>query len=358
MALKESYKVIGVMSGTSLDGLDLACCTYKRNGKGWSFSIVKAQTISYKNQWIKKLSGAHLLSGAALVELDVNFGIFLGESIMKFIKDERMKIDFIASHGHTVFHQPSKGFTCQIGNGNAIYSVTGIPVIHDFRSLDVILGGEGAPLVPVGDRYLFAEYDVCVNLGGIANLSMEVNKQRRAFDVSFNNMALNYLAAKVGKQFDRNGSMASEGSMDEALLRKLSSMYRTLRKTRPSLGREIFEKKVQPLLDDETISINDRLATATESSAIEIIDAIPRTKKIQKVLLTGGGAFNSFFVARLLEHSADRLTLIVPEEEIIKFKEALVFGFLGVLRVRDEANCLRTVTGASRDNSGGVLVGF
>jgi anhydro-N-acetylmuramic acid kinase len=358
MALKESYKVIGVMSGTSLDGLDLACCNFKRYEKGWSFSILKAQTIRYSSRWIQKLSGAHLLSGAALVELDVSFGKFLGESIMKFMKNERFKIDFIASHGHTVFHQPPKSFTYQIGNGNAIHSVTGIPVINDFRSLDVMLGGEGAPLVPVGDRYLFAEYDVCVNLGGIANLSMEVNKQRKAFDVSFNNMALNYLAAKVGKEFDRNGSMASEGSLDERLLRKLTSIYSTLRKTRPSLGREIFEKKIKPLLDNEKIPVNDRLATVTESSAVEVMDAIPRSKKNQKVLLTGGGAFNAFFLSRLLDLSADRVTLIVPDEEIIKFKEAVVFGFLGVLRVRDEANCLRSVTGASRDNSGGVLVGF
>jgi anhydro-N-acetylmuramic acid kinase len=358
MAVKDKYKVVGVMSGTSLDGLDIACCTFVQLAKGWSFKIDHAQTIKYSGKWLNKLANAHVLSAPQLLELDSEYGKLVGKFVADFIVEKKFRPDFISSHGHTVFHQPDKGFTFQIGNGTAVYSVTGIPVVCDFRSLDVLLGGEGAPLVPAGDRYLFGEYEICLNLGGIANLSMEINRERIAFDICFNNMALNYLAAKTGKTFDRSGRLASEGQVNRSLLKRLDKVYSKFRKHRPSLGRELFEKHVQPLLDDENISISDRLATCNESAAIEIMRAIPTDKKIRRLLCTGGGAFNSYFISRLLDLSHDRVTLIVPEDDIIKFKEALIFAFLGILRVRDEINCLKSVTGADRNSSGGVLIGF
>lgn len=354
----EKYKVIGLMSGTSLDGLDIACCTFTKNTNGWRYKIERAETVKYPKPWLIKLAEAHTLSGEALVELDVSYGKYLGKVTAGFILKNKLKVNFIASHGHTIYHQPKKGFTYQIGNGTALHAITGIPVVFDFRSLDVLLGGQGAPLVPVGDKFLFSEYEVCLNLGGIANLSMDVKRERVAFDICFVNMGLNYLAAIAGKEYDKNGSMAFMGEINKDLLKNLDKVYAPLRTKKPSLGREIFESKIKPLLDNKKISLHDRLRTFTESSAKEIVMAFPDTKNTARVLCTGGGAFNTFFVSRILALSDDKATLILPEDEIIKFKEALVFAFLGVLRVRDEMNCLKSVTGASRNSSGGVLVGF
>lgn len=346
------------MSGTSLDGLDVAYCHFSKLKTGWKYAIKTAMTIKYPAAWIRKLSSAQNLNGEELVALDVAYGKFLGKACEEFIGQQKIKVDFIASHGHTVYHQPDKGFTYQLGNGNALHAVCRIPVIYDFRSLDVQLGGEGAPLVPVGDKLLFGEYDVCLNLGGIANLSMDVKGQRIAYDICFVNMGLNYLAAKIGKPFDDGGQIASIGVVNTTMLKKLNRVYGSLRDKRPSLGREIFEQRIQPILDQTNIQIQDKLRTFIESAAIEISSAIISGKKNAKVLCTGGGTFNSFFVSCLLEHCGDHAALIIPEEDVVKFKEALVFSFLGVLRIQRQRNCLKSVTGATRDSSGGVLVGL
>jgi anhydro-N-acetylmuramic acid kinase len=358
MESKAKYKVIGLMSGTSLDGLDIAYCSFKKAEKGWEYSIEQAEMLRYPSTWMKSLSTAHEFSGKNLVELDVNYGKYLGTVCRDFIDRHKCKPDFIASHGHTVFHQPEKGFTFQIGNGNALHSITGLPVVFDFRSLDVFRGGQGAPLVPAGDKFLFSDYDVCLNLGGIANISTDVNKSRIAFDVCFSNMGLNYLMAKVKKPYDKNGQMSADGEIDKGLLKSLDKVYASLRKKRPSLGREGFQSQIKPLLDQEKIPLKNRLRTFTESAAKEIVAAIAERKKNPKVLCTGGGAFNSFLVSRMLDLAADQATFMIPDEEIVKFKEAMVFAFLGVLRVRDEVNCLKSVTGATRDSSSGVLAGF
>lgn len=358
MKTKATFRVIGLMSGTSLDGLDIAYCTFRKNKSAWKYKIEIADTVKYPSSWLKKLSGAHILNGVDLITLDADFGRYLGKVTSDFILKHNLKTDFISSHGHTIFHQPAKGFTYQIGNGNAIYAVSGVPVVYDFRSLDVMLGGEGAPLVPAGDKFLFNQYDVCLNLGGIANLSMDIKKIRIAYDICFCNMGVNYLAAKAGKQIDNEGNMAAQGELNAALLNQLRKIYAGMEKKRPSLGREIFEKQIQPLLDQDNIPLNDRLRTLTESSAIEIVSSILDGKKHAKVLCTGGGVFNSFLISRMLEHCGDRATLIIPENDIVKFKEALVFAFLGVLRVRGEINCLKTVTHSSTNSSGGAIIGF
>jgi anhydro-N-acetylmuramic acid kinase len=359
MDSKNNFKVIGLMSGTSLDGLDIACCTFKRSAEGWKYNLQKTATIRYSPTWTRKLSTAHQLSGEQLMALDSEYGKYLGNVSADFIRQHKLRgIDFIASHGHTVFHQPEKGFTCQLGNGNALHAVAKLPVVSDFRTLDVMLGGQGAPLVPAGDQWLFGEYDVCLNLGGIANLSATTSRQRIAFDICFANMGLNYLAAKAGKTFDAGGNLASEGELRPSMLKALSGVYAKLRSKRPSLGREIFEQRIKPILEEDSSSISDRLRTFTESIAIEIAQAVLQDKKKVTVLCTGGGAVNSFLITRLLDHCGDRAELILPEDDIIKFKEALVFAFLGVLRVCGEPNCLKSVTGAIHDNAGGVLAGF
>lgn len=346
------------MSGTSLDGLDIAYCQFRENEKGWTYSIKKATTVKYTATWMEKLSTAHNLSGEQLAELDSAYGKFLGKTCDDFRKKNHLRADFIASHGHTVFHQPRKGFTYQLGNGNALHAACGLPVIFDFRSLDVMLGGEGAPLVPAGDRHLFGAYDVCLNLGGIANLSMDVKGARVAFDICFANMGLNYLMGKVGKEFDKDGAMSSDGIVNPSLLKELNKIYMSLHKRRPSLGREIFEQRVKPLLDMPGMRLKDKLRTFTASCVNEIALAILSARSKPNVLCTGGGAFNSFFISQLLDVCGDEATLIIPDNDTIKFKEALIFAFLGVLRVKGEVNCLMSVTGAGRDSSGGMMVGF
>jgi anhydro-N-acetylmuramic acid kinase len=357
MDSKHKYKVIGLMSGTSLDGVDIAYCTFSFK-KRWTFVIEKAETIRYSSQWFKKLSEAHSLSAEQLLELDHAYGKFLGDICKTFIKKNKIKsVDFISSHGHTVFHQPEKGFTLQIGNGNDIHATTALPVIFDFRSLDVAHGGQGAPLVPIGDKLLFDDYNVCLNLGGIANLSYELKKERLAFDVCYVNMGLNYLASKVGKKYDEQGDLASTGELNQPLLNKLNAVYLTTNQKRPALAREFFERKLQPLLDQENISVPDRLRTFVEAIAQQLSEVILKSGKKRTVLCTGGGTLNSFLMYRLVEHCGDDATLIIPEREVIDFKEALVFAFLGVLRSRNEINCLKSVTGATQNSSSGLLIG-
>ena len=346
------------MSGTSLDGLDIAYCRFVKNKTGWTYSIDEAATIKYPSSLKKKLSTAHLLPGVELIALDTEYGRFLGVTCKSFVDKYKLKVDFIASHGHTIFHQPSKGFTYQLGNGNALHAVSELPVIFDFRSLDVQRGGEGAPLVPVGDKLLFSEYDVCLNLGGIANVSMDIKNSRKAYDVCFMNIGLNFLSASLGKSYDRGGAIAAKGSVNPGMLTKLDKVYERLRSKRPSLGREIFEAQILPILNTKSVSTEDKMRTLVESAAREIAGAVVSRTEVAKVLCTGGGTFNAFFVSCLLDHCSDRAALIIPEESVVKFKEALVFAFLGVLRVMQQPNCLKSVTGARSDSSGGVLVGL
>lgn len=358
MPTKSKYRVIGLMSGTSLDGLDIAHCVFQNLKSGWKFSIEQSSSVKYSAKWSSRLSQAHRLPGSDLMALDADFGSYMGELIRNFIVKHKLKVDFIASHGHTVFHQPENGFTTQIGNGYSMAVTSGLPVVYDFRMLDVALGGEGAPLVPAGDRLLFHEYDVCLNMGGIANLSLDVKGKRLAYDICFCNTPLNILAAEASMKFDKNGMMAAEGTVNEKLMTSLKKLYQKYRARRPSLGREIFEKDFAMLLNRGAVSLEDRLATFTESAAIEICSAIKSHRSNARVLCTGGGAFNSFLISRMLEHGGDDLTFIIPDDEVVKFKEAMVFGFLGVLRVRNEINCLKSVTNAERDSSSGTMIGF
>lgn len=358
MNSKQLYKVIGLMSGTSLDGVDIAYCTFTFDN-GWSFNLESAKTVPYPSAWSTKLRTAHTLSAEKLLALDAEYGAYLGSLCNTFIRKNKIKdLHFIASHGHTIYHQPENKFTFQIGNGNALHAATSLPVINDFRSLDVLFGGQGAPLVPVGDMHLFSDYDVCLNLGGIANLSLDHKGKRLAYDVCFLNMGLNYLAGKMRKQYDTAGATASTGEVNMILLEKLNKIYGALRNKRPSLGRELFEHKVQALLDNKRISTKDKLRTFIESAALEIVYAVRKYGNQKTVLCTGGGAFNSFLIYRMIELAGDDITFVIPDHDIVNFKEAIVFAFLGVLRIRNEVNSLKSVTGASRDSSGGVMIGF
>ncbi|MFW5773358.1 MAG: anhydro-N-acetylmuramic acid kinase, partial [Tangfeifania sp.] len=208
------YKIIGIMSGTSLDGLDIAAVEFSYNNGNCDFQIIAAETGTYSHDWENRLRKSTELSGEKLIQLHTDYGRFLGKEIKRFIKRTGFVPELLASHGHTVFHQPEKGFTFQVGSGAHIAAETGITTIADFRTGDVALGGQGAPLVPVGDRLLFSQYESCLNLGGFANISFEKERKRMAFDICPANFILNNLARKLGKSFDESGELGRQGTID------------------------------------------------------------------------------------------------------------------------------------------------
>jgi anhydro-N-acetylmuramic acid kinase len=361
---KNSIKAVGLMSGTSLDGLDLVAVEFWQTGEKWQFKIEAAETLEYSAERKNRLKNAPELSGVELIQLHTEYGRFLGSETKRFIAENHFQPDIIASHGHTIFHQPEKGFTFQAGSGFEIAAVTGITTIADFRSGDVALGGQGAPLVPVGDRLLFSEYEYCLNLGGFANISFEKNGKRIAFDICPVNIVLNHFAEKQGFAFDKNGELGLKGKVNVELLNNLNQMdfYRV--EPPKSLGREWVEQVFMPVLSDFEITEEDKLRTIYEHIAQQIAGIIGRGEGEVggkdkgegrgggRILVTGGGAFNAFLIE--LISGKTPVELVIPANEIVNFKEALIFAFLGVLKIRGEINCLASVTGASRDSIAGL----
>jgi anhydro-N-acetylmuramic acid kinase len=355
----ERYTLIGLMSGTSGDGLDLAHCHFEYQKGLWNYEILQAETRPFPKELGEALATSHLLSGLDLSLLDVNFGRWMGEQVKNFCLEQQVKPMAVASHGHTVFHQPEKGLSLQIGNGWALHQASGERVLADFRMLDVQLGGQGAPLVPIGDQLLFSQVDFCINLGGISNLSLDKNGQRIAFDCSPFNLLLNREAVKLGSAYDHDGAWARAGNLNEPLLAQLNALPFYAVSGAKSLGRESIDQVFIPLLKQPGLSPKDCLRTLVEHFAIQIA-ALIRThasKAAPSVLLTGGGAYNRYFVERLDHHLCQQWIQVEATKELIEFKEALIFAFLGVLKLRGEANALASVTGAIRDSSGGMVFG-
>jgi anhydro-N-acetylmuramic acid kinase len=347
----QKYNVIGVMSGTSLDGLDIAHCSFQLEDR-WSFRLLEAKTIPYDTEWKNRLGKLLKADGETLATVHTQFGEYIGKRVRVFIRENGLSPDYIACHGHTVFHQPENRMTLQIGDGNVVAVETGIPVIYDFRSRDIALGGQGAPLVPIGDRLLFPDYDLCLNLGGIANISYEEQGVRRAFDVCPVNMLLNHLSGELGQSYDQGGRLSRSGTLHSGLLDTLNGLdFYKVRKAK-TLGREWFDGVIVPLVSNIPVDVKDKLRTAVEHIAYQIAESLS-AKERGKMLVTGGGAYNAFLIEKIREKS--RLEVIVPGEDLVNFKEALVFAFLGVLRVRHEINCLASVTGARQDSCGGII---
>ncbi|MDA3952713.1 MAG: anhydro-N-acetylmuramic acid kinase [Bacteroidales bacterium] len=346
-----SYKAIGIMSGTSLDGLDIVLSEFTFQSK-WSFSILKYITVDYSDEWKEKLSNAATLNGLNLSILNKRFGKFIGESVLTFLENTNFKIDLIASHGHTVFHQPEKKLTLQIGDGNEIASATEITTISDFRSLDVALGGHGAPLVPIGDKLLFSEYDYCINIGGFANISFDKDEIRFAYDICPANIILNSLANKLGSPFDKGGKLGRLGKINSEFLKKLNNLDYYNKIYPKSLGKEWLDTSFTPIIKDFKITTKDQIRTIYEHIAQQISSTIPNDNKY-KTLITGGGAYNDFLLELIKQKTKSQI--IIPNNIIIEYKEALIFAFLGVLKLENKVNCLSSVTGAKRDSSGGVI---
>ena len=350
--MKSHYYVLGLMSGSSLDGLDLALCHFEKTPGRWEYDVVAAQTFPYHDALRSQLAKAIELPAYEFVKLDVALGSFFADTVLAFLSGQPVKPDFIASHGHTTFHQPAIGLTSQIGSGAVIASRTGITTICDFRTTDVALGGQGAPLVPIGDELLFGHYDACLNLGGFSNISFRQDGRRVAFDISPCNMALNYLANQLGKAYDEDGEIARSGTMDQALFDRLNNLdfYRIT--GAKSLGKEWFDAVFRPCLDQSELPVADQLRTVTEHIAFRLAQSSDG-KRGETMLVTGGGARNVFLIERLRTIGAK--DIVIPDEQTIDFKEAIIFAFLGVLRMRGEVNCLSAVTGARKDSCGGTV---
>lgn len=345
-----SYSAIGLMSGTSLDGLDICHVEFSKS-ENWNFEILSSETIAYEESWKHKLQNATQLSAEDLLALDKEFGFFLGEKAQEFIlKQNISELYLIASHGHTVFHQPHRKFTLQIGDGRAIKIITNKTVVYDFRSQDVLMGGNGAPLVPIGDELLFSEFDACLNLGGFSNISLKKNEERIAFDISPVNVVLNFFAEKLGKNYDENGDFAKNGNINLVILEQLNALDFYKKQHPKSLGIEFVNAEIFPLLKDETPE--NVLATFTEHIALQIAKVF-NENQLKKVLVTGGGAFNSYLIEKLNEKTTSEI--IIPDEKIINFKEALIFALMGVLRMNNMVNVLCSATGSSANHSSGII---
>jgi len=351
------YKVLGLMSGTSLDGLDLAYCHLWQNNSLWNFSIVTAKTLSYSDELREQLKNAINLSEAEHAELHKVYGKYLGACAKGFIEANDLEVDFIASHGHTSHHRPEEGMTFQLGEGQIISDTCGKTVVCDFRTKDVSLGGQGAPLVPIGDRLLFNNYDFCLNLGGISNISFEKDGHRIAYDIGLANMPLNYITERMGLAFDDGGKKASSGTLDLELLETLNQLEYYKLPYPKSTGYEFFSSQVVPLIENSGATDMDLLHTFIHHNCEQIAKSLKdhQSKVNPSVLVTGGGALNDFFIKTLKAKLGSGFQLIVPETTIIDFKEALVFALMGVLKLEDDINVLSSVTGAREDSSSGKI---
>ncbi len=349
----KSYKVLGIMSGTSFDGIDFCLSEFKFFNNKWAFKILASSTIEYSVEWKNKILNIEDAKGADLMQLHFEYGHFLGEKSTYFLETHEETVDLIASHGHTIFHQIDRGFTFQLGHGAAIAARSAIPTVSDFRSLDVALGGEGAPLVPFGDQELFSDYKCCVNIGGIANLSFQKGDQSIAYDLAPANMVLNYLYQKEFQgEFDLDGEKSKSGKIVPDLYNRLKALPYYAQISPKSIGKEWVFENVIPILDQHRASTVDKLYTFSKQLCFEIAQAILENGLQNSVLITGGGAKNKFLMQLIKEEG---ITVKEVSTEIVDFKEALLFAFLGLNRYLGLENTLQSVTGASKNSCGGSV---
>jgi anhydro-N-acetylmuramic acid kinase len=366
------YRAIGLMSGSSLDGLDIVFAELQENGGKWSYEIKKADCYPYTEEWISRLKNAITLPALDYQLLHTDYGHYLGEQVNKFIEENELqyKVALIASHGHTTFHVPARRMTAQLGDGAAIASATQLPVVSDLRALDIAFGGQGAPIVPIGEKLLLGDYAYFLNLGGIANVSARPFSSTEsgqandviAFDICPANRVLNMLANEAGKDYDKDGEMASQGKVNNGLLDKLNALSYYTQPYPKSLANDFGTDIVYPIIREAGISINDALRTCVEHIAVQISKSIvglnnpkPPTSNFQ-LLVTGGGAFNTFMIQQLKDKLAElNIEVVVPDKNLVNFKEALIMALIGVLRWREEYNVISSVTGAARASVGGAL---
>lgn len=359
------YKVIGLMSGSSLDGLDIAFVHLQENGGKWGYEILHADCYEYDSTWIARLKNPIDLNALDYQLLHTEYGHYLGKQVNVFIEKNNLhhQVSLISSHGHTTFHVPEKLMTAQLGDGAAIAAETQLPVVTDLRAMDVAFGGQGAPIVPIGEKLLLGDYTYFLNLGGIANISANINDRFLAFDVCAANRVLNMLAEEKGVAFDKGGKIAAAGNINNELLQKLNKLEYYKRPHPKSLANDFGIETVFPIIKQSSLSIEDAMRTYVEHIVVQIknsIQSITRNHQLPttnyKLLATGGGAFNTFLINRLKEVLQEiNIEIFIPDENLIKYKEALIMALMGALRWREEYNVLASVTGAKRNSIGGAL---
>jgi anhydro-N-acetylmuramic acid kinase len=354
------YRAIGLMSGSSLDGLDIVFAEFHENAGKWSHEIIHAECYPYTAEWVEKLKKATSLSALDYQLLHTAYGHYLGQQVNRFIEEKGLhyKVALVASHGHTTFHIPAQKMTAQLGDGAAIAATTQLPVVTDLRAMDIAFGGQGAPIVPIGEKLLLQEADYYLNIGGIANISFS-GETYKAYDVCPANRVLNMLANDAGKEYDAGGAMAALGIIDVQLLEKLNALEYYKLPYPKSLANNMGTDLIYPMIKKTGIGINDALRTYTEHIALQTANAISSSKlngEEKKLLVTGGGALNTFLLQRLQELVAkNQVSIVVPDEKLVNYKEALIMALIGVLRWREETNVLSSVTGARRDSVGGAM---
>ncbi|MCU4175173.1 anhydro-N-acetylmuramic acid kinase [Carboxylicivirga sp. N1Y90] len=351
--ISNSYCCVGLMSGTSLDGLDLVLCQLDFSNNTWEYKLIKTRTKPYSEYWLKALKNALELGGEDLMRLNREYGKWLGEQVKDFIEGEEKVPDFVASHGHTLFHDPENQFNFQLGDGAALAAACGLTTVCDFRSMDVCLKGQGAPLVPIGDAYLFSEYDACVNLGGFANVSVKLNDKRRAWDICPVNTVLNKLTNYLCLPFDYNGEIGRKGEVLPGLLKQLNILPYYQETCPKSLANEWLIEQFYPCVNSFiNESVPDLLRTCYEHFSLQIASDINKVTN-GKILFTGGGAYNTFLIELIQSKLSGEL--IIPSSDLVEYKEALIFAFLGALRISNQMNCLQEVTGADNDSCSGAV---
>ncbi len=351
------YHVIGTMSGSSMDGMDVVYAEITEVAGKWEYEIHATDCIPFDDFWKEKLQNFDAYKAREFAELDVKFGKWMGEKIKEFIASNQLehKIHFIGSHGHTAFHAPADGWTSQIGHGGAIAAAVELPVISDLRQMDVSNGGQGAPIVPIAEKLLFSDYPLFLNLGGIANISLHDETGIQAYDITACNRVLDMLAKKTGKSYDKDGELARSGNIQESALAALGDQEYLKQSPPKSLANEFGIEVLYPIL--ENIEINDALATMSEHVAEQIAAAISSSNiNSGQILITGGGAHNTYLTERIQKHLEPlEISVVVPDELTVNYKEALAMCMIAVLRWREEANVLNGYSGADKDSIGGAL---
>lgn len=359
------YRALGLMSGSSLDGLDLAFVEFHFAGGKWTYEILAADCYDYTDEWRQKLRDANQLPARDYQLLHTRYGHYLGREVNRFVEENELhfKVGLIASHGHTTFHLPAQKMTAQLGDGAALAAETRLPVVSDLRALDVAFGGQGAPIVPIGEKLLLPEYSMFLNIGGIANISFNLSDAYTAYDVCPANRVLNMLAQDAGHTYDGEGHLAASGRVHEPLLQQLNALEYYQQPYPKSLANDFGTATVYPLVKSFHLSTEDGLRTVVEHIVQQVGISVKNNLAFQqqrrendRLLVTGGGAFNDFLVNRLTEEMwTQDVEVVVPEEKLVNYKEALIMAFIGVLRWRQEYNVLSSVTGAESSSIGGAL---
>jgi anhydro-N-acetylmuramic acid kinase len=352
--LSKQIRSIGIMTGTSLDGIDLVCIDLEQQNNTWRFKIVASFSAPFTTQMLQDLKSCYSGSAELLARTNFTYTTNIAQAVNSFVDNNQISdIDCIGFHGQTIFHDPNLGYTYQLGNSGVLASLTNKRVIGDFRSQDIALGGQGAPLVPIGDALLFSEYDACLNLGGIANISFKENNKQTGYDICHFNLMLNHYANQLGLSYDDKGNNARNGKIQETLLNQLNAWEYYSQKHPKSLGFESVEKDILPIMRSISTNPDDSLRTWIEHAAIQVSKSI--NSRWTSILVTGGGAYNDFFIEELQSRTSAKL--VIPSNEIIDSKEAIIFAFLAALRLDEQDNCWSEITGAKHNHiAGGIYL--